>query len=581
MKQANFFHSIKFKMIAGIMLCILIFFVLFIYNHFYMNTYLKEQLISAEKTISSLYMENIDSTLKSIDFTMLNTLTDFENKGFTVFTNSDTQVLAAIQIKNTLEQQILINEHLLFYFYYDAGSDEFIYSFATAFPSSAIAAVKDLIHNKASSWLSEALVPSQSGWQPATVNGYTYLCNTLSHNDKILGAIIGPERIFDKKNLLKYTNPSSIPVLVTKNGIPLNNQEVIRENNISLRWDFENYYISGTPESFLITGVPSLYKSFGLATLIPNHSGSLQPFYIHQLILLTFLLIFIYALILLFIIRRLVIRPVNMMLNATKAIAGGAHTLRLPTAQACTEFNMLSQSFNQMLDQIQALKIEFYERQIELQEAQIEQIRLQTNPHLLLNSLSLIYQLEKEKNPAAPEAAYSLIQCFRYMIREKSTLVPLQKEIEFFNNYKKILDLTYPGRIQFNTLVPAFLENIPVPTLTLQNFVENSVKYALRDKEPLVLSIETGLSESDGEGYLSIRISDNGPGFSSEVLWQLLAHKPVIDPSGRQHIGIINYIKRLKIIYKDNAFISFCNLKDGGACIQIQLPITPKIEEIK
>lgn len=211
-----------------------------------------------------------------------------------------------------------------------------------------------------------------------------------------------------------------------------------------------------------------------------------------------------------------------------------------------------------------------------LKSVEIEQLKNEIHPHMLLNSLSLIYRLNQEKNQHTSEAILSLMTCFRYIVRQKDLFVPLHKEITYIQNQQKIQMLTWPDKIRFYMNIPSYLENLPVPAMLLHNFIENATKYAMTENQMLEIGIEADIQDVNQEGFLVICVYDNGPGFSSEILEHLNNLQPIIDQNGRHHIGIINTIRRLDILYNHDAHISFSQREPHGAMISIFLPIQPE-----
>ena len=64
----------------------------------------------------------------------------------------------------------------------------------------------------------------------------------------------------------------------------------------------------------------------------------------------------------------------------------------------------------------------------------------------------------------------------------------------------------------------------------------------------------------------------SGDGFEPEILEKLQKHEKLISPEG-EHIGIYNVCQRLSILYSDCADIAFSNKPEGGARIDLYLPI--------
>ena len=66
--------------------------------------------------------------------------------------------------------------------------------------------------------------------------------------------------------------------------------------------------------------------------------------------------------------------------------------------------------------------------------------------------------------------------------------------------------------------VPQELLEAQVPPLAIQTFLENTYKYASKEAKVLMFRIEVTLVNHEGEDYLRIHLSDNGPGYPQDVL---------------------------------------------------------------
>ncbi len=108
--------------------------------------------------------------------------------------------------------------------------------------------------------------------------------------------------------------------------------------------------------------------------------------------------------------------------------------------------------------------------------------------------------------------------------------------------------------------------------MTFLEFVQNSIKYSLPFVESLVIDIKIKAENRNSVSTLIINVTDNGPGFDEITLDALNSHTSIADSSGRHHIGIENYYKRIKNHFGDYADLKISNGKDGGADIEIVLP---------
>jgi two-component system sensor histidine kinase YesM len=283
----------------------------------------------------------------------------------------------------------------------------------------------------------------------------------------------------------------------------------------------------------------------------------------------------------LFSLRQAILTPVGRLLNAMKRVQSGDWGSRVDTVKGSDEFRMLSRSFNSMMDEIQALRVNVFEEQLMKQKEELQRLQLQMNPHFFLNSLNIVYNLAKIQNyKLIMEMTMALIQFFRYLFRSNTTFVKLKEELQHTQNYLKIQALRFPDKLSWHIDAPEYLLEVPVPPLVIQTFVENAIKHGITMEEPIEIRIEAGfVDELSGKEFM-IRIEDTGPGFSQDVLELLRAGKSVENALG-EHTGIWNVQRRLGLLYGPDASVYFDNAhENGGARVVIKLPIHPNVEVI-
>ncbi|OYO41029.1 hypothetical protein CG709_21360, partial [Lachnotalea glycerini] len=95
---------------------------------------------------------------------------------------------------------------------------------------------------------------------------------------------------------------------------------------------------------------------------------------------------------------RMVLRPLKAINHAMQEIEKDNIDYRMKGRLNSTEFEHVKEVFNNMAGQIQNLRIESYEKDIERLDIEKTNLRLQINPHLLLNSLNMIYSLAQSQN---------------------------------------------------------------------------------------------------------------------------------------------------------------------------------------
>jgi len=516
-------------------------------------------------------MEKIDAVLTSMNRLLLSMTMEWIDSGM-LSAPDNRMSLSYSKMIQQMNKQMAANDIIRFFYVSSPEKGDFIYNANTGFTLNSPESIKDRIDKD--SFLQKPVTFTQlSTWKRLDIDNQSYIHQSVGYHGYYIGIILDINIIFDASKFYDYTAIHSIPIFSTISGIPLNDEVYIQENEIELTWDFTDYYITGQNESTIITGVRSLNGDFGLMVLIPNRPEIFSFTYMRDFLVLVSAAVLIYIIVILILIRKYTLKPVKRLYVAMTQITDGKLDIKIQEQSTSDDFRLLNRTFNQMIEQIKTLKIETYEKKLALKNAEIEQLRMQINPHLFLNSLNLIYRLEADKSPYVSEAILSLIECFRYFVRQKDPFVTLRQELEYTNSYRRIQELTYPGRIFFHRDVPFFLEGFLVPTMTVLEFIENSIKYALPYTQRLEIMLTAQVEDMDGKSYLIINIKDNGPGYDEEILFLIRNNQTIIDEQDRKHIGIINYCKRIQHLYDGAAYIEFENLTTGGACVCIKLPV--------
>ncbi|MGJ8732801.1 MAG: tetratricopeptide repeat-containing sensor histidine kinase [Cellulophaga sp.] len=204
-------------------------------------------------------------------------------------------------------------------------------------------------------------------------------------------------------------------------------------------------------------------------------------------------------------------------------------------------------------------------------------LRSQMNPHFLFNSLNSIklYIINNEKKNAV-----HYLNKFSKLVRkilEASSLkeISLEDELETVNLYMHIENIRFSNKIDFTIDVDRDVElnQIKIPSLILQPFLENALWHGLSSKQGLK-KIDLHISKQDEE-FVVISITDNGIGrAASEKIKEAKVLK-------RKSLGINITKERLKNFSKDylNSFkVVFVDLVDEegnamGTEVTLTIPI--------
>ena len=206
-----------------------------------------------------------------------------------------------------------------------------------------------------------------------------------------------------------------------------------------------------------------------------------------------------------------------------------------------------------------------------------DMLRIQMNPHFIFNSLNSIklYIINNEK-----ENAVYYLNKFAKLIRKilvasNEKNISLSDELDTMELYMNIENIRFSNEINFNINIDknVNIDNIKVPSLVLQPFLENALWHGLstkKDDKKITLNVE-----KTNDRFVTISITDNGVG--REASKKIKQQKTL----KRKSIGIaitrerlFNFSKQYKDMY--NMYIEDLKDENGSALgtkVVVNIPI--------
>jgi two-component system sensor histidine kinase YesM len=230
------------------------------------------------------------------------------------------------------------------------------------------------------------------------------------------------------------------------------------------------------------------------------------------------------------------------------------------------EIGVLYREFRLMLTKIENLIHENYRKQLLIKDAQFKTLQAQINPHFLYNTLESINwmaQLNRQERIAAMVQA--LGDLLRVSINGQKLFVTMEEESDLLRQYVLIQKIRYDERLTVTIDVGREVYPFAIPKFTLQPFVENAIKYGL---ESNVGECRIAVRAELAGRFLSIRISDNGPGIEPSLIQRILDGKVEARGSG---IGIKNVHERLRECYAGECALQLDSPPSGGTTVTITL----------
>lgn len=383
-------------------------------------------------------------------------------------------------------------------------------------------------------------------WQRISLNQHDYLLKSLHYKGKAIYAIISTQDILKplqklnigKKGRLAIDRPNQIHA----------SDSVIQADSNQTHLPFDLYVTVDYGDVFRTNIV--------LETLL-----SLVP-----------LIIAVLSTVLILYIRQRMIQPMKRLTQRLSQLDAASTKLDVIEDQGILEIDQANQKLNQVLIHMKDLQIRAYHAQLNLKKVELNYLKNQVRPHFYLNMLSMIHSMLQTKNYKEIEELTKVTSNYlRHLFQAHQDFNRLADEIQHIRNYLEIQKIRYGDSIHFDLDWDPRLKDAAIPPLLLQTFVENAIKhgFSFQDSFHIQLSIH-----EEANHHLAISLLDNGPGFSSAILQDLVAKKSLVTDDGH-HIGLTNARERLDLLYPDHYTLQFSNGSQGGARIQLCLPYEP------
>ncbi len=188
---------------------------------------------------------------------------------------------------------------------------------------------------------------------------------------------------------------------------------------------------------------------------------------------------------------------------------------------------------------------------------QLSSIRSQLNPHFLFNSLTGIQNLmNKNEIDNANRYLSKFARLTRNVLDDKE-LISLSQEENLLDDYLQMEQLRFGFQYEINHSQDLDMDNIEIPSMLLQPFVENAVKHGVAQRLSAgKITIEFFKQAKD----LIMTIEDNGSGFDANIKYTGLGLQ-----LSNSRIALLNSI------YKENRFILAIQSTSNGTQVDLTL----------
>lgn len=202
------------------------------------------------------------------------------------------------------------------------------------------------------------------------------------------------------------------------------------------------------------------------------------------------------------------------------------------------------------------------ELEASLNQAQLEALQSQLQPHFLFNVLHSTSMLVATNGAAARDMLVRLSDLLRRSLSTRHAFeVPLDEELEFLERYLGIERVRLAERLRVAFDIDPAARRALVPTLTLQPLVENAIRHGItRAAAGGTIIIQAEVKDSS----VLLRVENDGVGSRASTT------------SGERSsgLGIANLAARLNQLYPDNHQFHFGERPDArGWIVRVVIPL--------
>ncbi len=138
------------------------------------------------------------------------------------------------------------------------------------------------------------------------------------------------------------------------------------------------------------------------------------------------------------------------------------------------------------------------------QQAQLQMLRYQLNPHFLFNALNSIRAMILEDAGRSRHMITMLSEFLRYSLDGDTKETTIGEEVAAIQNYLEIQHMRFERKLEVTTTVDPEAESACIPCFLIHPLVENAVKYGI-ESSPMPLRVAIEVARRDGPLHIAVR----------------------------------------------------------------------------
>jgi LytS/YehU family sensor histidine kinase len=219
-------------------------------------------------------------------------------------------------------------------------------------------------------------------------------------------------------------------------------------------------------------------------------------------------------------------------------------------------------SYRAMLDE----KLRAEQSAALLQQARLQHLTRQMQPHFLFNALNTVSSLMHSDVEQADATLMQLAEVLRATLDlGEAHEAPLAAELRLARGYAGVMAARFAGRVTIAWDVDESLLPARLPVMSLQPLLENVFKHTVEKRRGLTRIAVSAAREGD---QLVLGVEDDSGTLAPESAGTLAPPSP----AGSGGIGLANLRARLAALHGDQAALSLAPRAGGGVRAELRLP---------
>ncbi|OXM83573.1 sensor histidine kinase [Paenibacillus rigui] len=253
-------------------------------------------------------------------------------------------------------------------------------------------------------------------------------------------------------------------------------------------------------------------------------------------------------------------KPIRLLLAMMGRVPAKGATVDLPVDYK-NEFGSLFNGYRRQMERIDELLQSLQAQHKRQREAEILALQAMINPHFLYNTLDQLNWIAIDSGQEKISKIVSLMgKMFRIGLSNGETVIPIRDELTHVDCYLQIQSVRWGERLKYSIEVEDELNDLYIPRLTIQPFVENAFIHGFHGRRAGEVRVEVRRRDSNVE----ITVTDNGVGL-----------KPGWDapkPRRTGGYGVRNVMDRMAAYFGQPYGVSMRNRDGEGTEVLILLP---------